>query len=318
MIATCDSQLRMVHPVTNFFHSMHVFDMESGFRRFAGYYKQQIKPSGAQKFSALPYVTALDKLDSSARLSSKSGFKNSPVSEFSKAEYIERMCILLAKNKTLVTVGSDGNMCFWDGIHFRLVLTIFKRHNAEIFGLVDVQTDKANHYLVTGDQGGFVNVWDIMEYCSINPREDQVKKLSFWKAHDFAISAVDIVPYPKKGASDSAVSGSFRSLYDYVVVSCSTDKKVLVWSSCAVLIGQLGQSPEWILYNMSTWESKQSQDTMRNDSVTVDRQIQIDSLGLELYDYEFLVKEEKPMTQKLPRLKSAKLEMVSQLSSLIP
>jgi WD40 repeat protein len=291
---------------------MHVFDMESGFRRVAGYYKQQIKPSGSQKSSVLPYVTALD---SSARSSSRSGIKSSPVSEFSKAEYIERMCILLTKNKTLVTAGSDGNMCFWDGIHFRLVLTISTRH-AETFGLVDVQTDKSNHYLVSGDQGGFVNVWDIKEYRSINPCEEQVKKLSFWQAHKFAISAVDIVPYPRKGASESAALGSFKSSesFDYVVVTCSSDKKVLVWSSCAVLIGQLGQSPEWILDNMSTWESKQSMNSIGNDSVSLDRQEQIETVDSELEndDYEFLKTDEKPTTPKLPRLKSAKLEVVGQ------
>ncbi len=89
-----------------------------------------------------------------------------------------------------------------------MVLTISKRH-AEIFGPVHVQTDKANQ---------FVNVWDIKEYSRINPSEEQVKKMSFWQVHEFAISAVDIVPYPRKGASESAALGSFKSLFDYVVV----------------------------------------------------------------------------------------------------
>ena len=282
--------------------SIHVFDMESGARRLVVHYRQLDKPTTASRTTAAPYCTALD--SSSARMSIRSAGAN--VSEFSGSENIEQICILTLKGKTLVTVGTDGNLCFWDGTFFRLVLTIPARH-AEMYGLVDVQTDKMNNYLVSGDQGGFVKVWDIKDFRISSPRESQVKLICFWQAHDFAISAVDIVPYPKK--SDLAQSRSGTSSFDFVVVTCSTDKKVLVWSSNAILIGQLGQGKEWILDNMLSWESNESMNTVGDLRSSPELPV-IEKEELENEDYPFLKPEEKSAVRRYPRLRSAKLQEV--------
>ena len=283
-------------------NSILVFDMESGARRLSLNYQQSDKPTLGPKPTASPYFTALE---SSARSAGKtSGHTNS---DFSKSENMERMCVLALKNKTIVSVGSDGNICFWDGISFRLTITIPARQ-AEVFSLVDVQTDKTNSFLVTGDQGGYIKVWDIKEYRASNPRETQVKMVCFWQAHECAISCLDIVPYPKKHHDGATVALDSKNSFDYVVVTCSTDRKVLVWSSSAVLIGQLGQGREWMLDNTTTWESKKSMNAL-SDLKSVDAP-EIKKTDIDFDDLDFAKADEKSAPKKLLRLRSAKLQAV--------
>jgi WD40 repeat protein len=239
-----------------------VFDTESGARRATVTYG---RPGGSGGGGRAPAEAV--------------GHADGDFLDAAQTPYVERMRVLERKGDTLVSVGSDGNLCFWEGVSLRLVLAVPARHRRR-FGLVGLQTDKWNRFLVTADQGGYVRLWDIAGYIPATPSAAQVVPLALWRAHASAVTALDLVPFPSPGENLSDFMAGHETS-SYVVVTGSRDRRVLVWSCDGACVGRLGQAAEWSLADRSTWVAARSAAVLGADDDETDDSTEEDVVARE-------------------------------------
>ena len=133
----------------------------------------------------------------------------------------------------LVSASSDGSISFWDARAGQLLLHVADACE-RIDGLLHVCAEETNTFLITGDSGGHLKVWDISALIDQSVRSESIDRASIkllfsWRAHLSAIVRVEHL----KG-----IEG---------IVSASSDCTVRLWSLSGEQIGIFGQASVWQL-----------------------------------------------------------------------
>ena len=137
-----------------------------------------------------------------------------------------------AVNIGTLAVSCDGGcICFWNALKGDMLGGFYAV--ADQFGTEAVQgmaTNSSNTMLYTGDSLGYINIWDIGDYCMNGEDSRSPKNMKQFRAHVQAVTSLKYV----EGA--------------HVLVSGSADQSVRVWSaSDGDFIGTFGSTSSWHL-----------------------------------------------------------------------
>ncbi|XP_062873393.1 WD repeat-containing protein 64 [Trichomycterus rosablanca] len=134
---------------------------------------------------------------------------------------------------SLVSSGVHGSVNFWNILNGGKFYTSFKasRLQQQITKLDVTQDDRL---LFAADQTGYVYVYNIKE-CALSPEQKPQKVVNFWRAHIGSITGLQIIEN------------------DQVLLTCSTDCTVRLWSVHGEFIGTFGQPERWNLHTASSW-----------------------------------------------------------------
>uniref|UniRef100_A0A4W4H4I7 WD40 repeat domain 95 n=1 Tax=Electrophorus electricus TaxID=8005 RepID=A0A4W4H4I7_ELEEL len=133
---------------------------------------------------------------------------------------------------SLISSGPQGDFFFFSlevsGLSFLLLQSRFQQ---EITKLAVTQDDCL---LFAADHIGYVYVYDIKD-CGLTLEQKLPKTTNFWRAHISSISGLQLIESHQ------------------VLVTCSTDCTVRLWSINGEFIGTFGQPERWILHIASSW-----------------------------------------------------------------
>ena len=178
------------------------------------------------------------------------------------------------KTATLVASGADGWIRAWsthpEGGLLGQFMTDFNigRH------ILAMVSDEVNEYLITGDDYGYLKVWDIEEYCLKGVTETPMKKklesskyqkfiyvrqqkiLTFHTQKGAACPLAPKSSRPKETVHAPPILNSFQghlkpiTSVDYVndkklIISASTDCSIRLWTIYGNFVGIFGQREAW-------------------------------------------------------------------------
>eukprot|EP00729_Bicosta_minor_P006810 gene6810-3663_t len=137
-----------------------------------------------------------------------------------------------ASNIGTLAVSCDGGcICFWNALKGDMLGGFYAV--ADQFGTEAVQgmtTNKSNTMLYTGDSLGYINIWNIEDYCMEGEDSQVPKNLRQFRAH---VQAITVLNYVERAN---------------VLVSGSADQSVRVWSaSDGGFVGTFGSQSNWHL-----------------------------------------------------------------------
>ncbi|XP_035873531.1 WD repeat-containing protein 49 isoform X2 [Phyllostomus discolor] len=153
---------------------------------------------------------------------------------------VMRLCFLEARKdiamtggSNLVSCGGSGYVRFWNTFKKQL-LAEFLAHSG--VGSIIMATDKLNRYLTTGDLDGWINVWNIEEYC-LNSSENKITQrptlIRSFQPHADQISSL------------AMCEPGGRSL----IISSSADCSICVTDVCGASVWIFGQTKHWQIEN---------------------------------------------------------------------
>ncbi|KAM5334866.1 cilia- and flagella-associated protein 337 isoform 3-T3 [Glossophaga mutica] len=153
---------------------------------------------------------------------------------------VMRLCFLEARKDiastggaNLVSCGGSGYVRFWNTFKKQLVAE-FLAHSG--VGSIIMATDKLNRYLTTGDLDGWLNVWNIEEYC-LNSSENKITQMPTlvrsFQPHEDQISSLEMCEF---GSSS-------------LIVSCSADCSICLTDVCGASVWIFGQVEHWQIEN---------------------------------------------------------------------
>ncbi|KAJ7320238.1 hypothetical protein JRQ81_019749 [Phrynocephalus forsythii] len=91
-------------------------------------------------------------------------------------------------------------------------------------------------YLYVADEDGYVYIHDIKEYALWYPETEAPKYVTHWRAHLKQILSLEVIDE------------------DNVLLSCSADHNVRLWSLQGEYIGTFGQPEPWEIFTPSSWK----------------------------------------------------------------
>lgn len=91
-------------------------------------------------------------------------------------------------------------------------------------------------YLYAADESGFVYVHNIKDYALQNAEQEAPKYVNHWRAHLKLVLSLEVIDE------------------DCVLLSCSADCTVRLWSLEGEYIGTFGQTEPWEIFTPSSWK----------------------------------------------------------------
>ncbi|XP_071962420.1 WD repeat-containing protein on Y chromosome-like [Antedon mediterranea] len=182
---------------------------------------------------------------------------------------------------TLIASGAEGWVRAWSIHHKGGLLGQFNAAHKPNEAVVAMTTDSKNEFLITGDTLGYIKVWDITEYCinpSDNRRKDSADRDTAKRRSRFPYTKqTDILKSLTQKYEDKILSGfrpppattnpektlkwppklnSFRAHLASIasvsyaedkelLITCSSDCSVRLWTICGRYIGTFGQKGGW-------------------------------------------------------------------------
>lgn len=155
-----------------------------------------------------------------------------------------------ATSPLVVTVSAEGVLRFWHMAsgHLLLELEAACEPNESLTALAIEET---NTFLVTGDSGGYVRLWDVAAMADYSselpaaldvrsaayapPPSESVRVLLTWRAHTRSVIAAEYL---------TGISG---------FLTAGADCTARMWSLAGEQIGVFGQAVPWDLAERSTW-----------------------------------------------------------------
>ncbi|XP_063720460.1 WD repeat-containing protein 49-like isoform X2 [Symsagittifera roscoffensis] len=138
----------------------------------------------------------------------------------------------------LISCGAGGWVRFWSTVTGKLCAE-FCAH-PEVTSITMRLDDEDNSRLVTADTDGYLKVWDI-EHYAMNTEEYFLDEapvcVDEWQAHEDAISTVDMMKYLSEEL--------------WLILSCSVDLTINLWTIDGTHIGVFGQDNAWKIRKMS-------------------------------------------------------------------
>ncbi|XP_042313390.1 WD repeat-containing protein 49-like isoform X2 [Sceloporus undulatus] len=136
---------------------------------------------------------------------------------------------------SLVSNGPKGYLHFWSLFSGDpLVASFSPTKGKSLISSIAVTTDCL--YLYTADEDGYVHVHDIQDYAVADPEEEPPKYVNHWRAHVNLVLSLEIIDE------------------DNILLSCSTDCTVRLWSLNGEYIGTFGQVEPWEIFTPSSWK----------------------------------------------------------------
>lgn len=150
-----------------------------------------------------------------------------------------RAAILPREGATLISSGA-GTLRWWNLYTEDQLQGSFYVPSTDDESVIALATNSNDEILLTGDTKGFIQVWDIKDYCIQNTptvKTDRPKQLHVWKGHEGAIVSVEYVEHD---------TGCF-------ILSASVDKTAKLWTVDGQYVGTFGQKQLWNLKSPKTW-----------------------------------------------------------------
>ncbi|XP_043926673.1 WD repeat-containing protein 49 [Protopterus annectens] len=179
--------------------------------------------------------------------SSKSGRNTASSSNVTNTEneghYIITRLIFLENRKNMPSNGG-ANLVSCGGAGFVRFWNVFKNHLQSEFvahneaGTIVMAVDEANHYLITGDLDGWINVWYIEDYCldySDNVLKQPPALVVSFQPHDDSISYLETCVQNGR----------------LLILSASADCSLMVSDIYGIPIGIFGQEEHWHIEDVS-------------------------------------------------------------------
>ncbi|KAG8136820.1 hypothetical protein E2320_005385, partial [Naja naja] len=91
-------------------------------------------------------------------------------------------------------------------------------------------------YMYAADEDGYVYVHDIQNYALQDTKEEAPKYLNHWRAHLDLVLTLEVIDE------------------DNILLSCSIDCTIRLWSLNGEYIGTFGQEEPWEIFNTSSWK----------------------------------------------------------------
>jgi len=117
------------------------------------------------------------------------------VNQLTKQATSQSSAKISAANIGTLAVSCDGGcICFWNALKGDLLGGFYAV--ADQFGTEAVQgmtTNSSNTVLYTGDSLGYINIWDIQDYCMEGEDNRLPKNLKQFRAHVQAVTALNYV-----------------------------------------------------------------------------------------------------------------------------
>jgi WD40 repeat protein len=134
----------------------------------------------------------------------------------------------------------NGHIHFWSLYADRLSLGGFYASHHEQQNVIALTSDSLNNLLVVGDTLGYVYILNIENYLIQPVVSGSLKApecLSSWKCHNSSIVSCQLA----------------ESIEETLLIACSTDKCVKLWTIDGNLIGSFGQRNSWSLDDPKTF-----------------------------------------------------------------
>ena len=177
----------------------------------------------------------------------------------------------------LLTCGAEGWVRAWSVHHQGGLLGQFNAAHKPHESVVAMTTDPENEFLITGDTAGYIKVWHIADYCTpaiLNAEECAIKLNELTDRFPFlrddytgfshrvtmATQKIHVPPpectNPNETHEAPLLLNSFRAhlgaitCIDYVpdremMLTCSDDCSVRLWSIYGQFVGIFGQDTPW-------------------------------------------------------------------------
>uniref|UniRef100_A0A6J0UL29 Cilia- and flagella-associated protein 337 n=1 Tax=Pogona vitticeps TaxID=103695 RepID=A0A6J0UL29_9SAUR len=160
-------------------------------------------------------------------------------SEAENCSAITRLTFLEARNMSatgganLVSCGGAGYVRFWSTQRSKL-LAEFEAHGG--VGPIIMTVEKRNQYLITGDQVGWVKIWNIEDYCLMLANDVITQPpllIKSFQVHDDSITSL----------------GTCIQNDSLFILSSSTDCSIVLSDISGVPFGIFGQERHWRIAN---------------------------------------------------------------------
>ncbi|CAI5773096.1 repeat-containing on Y chromosome-like isoform X1 [Podarcis lilfordi] len=136
---------------------------------------------------------------------------------------------------SLVSNGPQGHLYFWSLRTGDPLIASFapSRGKSLITGIAVTADDS---YLYAADEDGYVYVHDIKDYALQDPEQEAPKYVNHWRAHLNLVPSLEVIDE------------------ENILLSCSTDRTVRLWSLDGEYIGTFGQAEPWEIFTPSSWK----------------------------------------------------------------
>ncbi|XP_072849857.2 cilia- and flagella-associated protein 337 [Pogona vitticeps] len=136
---------------------------------------------------------------------------------------------------SLLSNGPQGSLHFWSlGTEDPLLAHFIPSRGNSLISSIAVTANDS--YLYVADEDGYVYIHDIQEYAVQDPETEAPKYVNHWRAHLKQIVSLEVIDE------------------DNVLLSCSVDRTVRLWSLQGEYIGTFGQAEPWEIFTPSSWK----------------------------------------------------------------
>ncbi|XP_066478628.1 cilia- and flagella-associated protein 337-like [Tiliqua scincoides] len=136
---------------------------------------------------------------------------------------------------SLVSNGPQGYLYFWSlCAGDPLIASFIPSREKSLISSIAVTADDS--YLYSADENGFVYVHNIKDYALQDAGQEALKYVNHWRAHLKLVLSLEVIDE------------------DCVLLSCSIDCTVRLWSLDGEYIGTFGQTEPWEIFTPSSWK----------------------------------------------------------------
>ncbi|XP_060090706.1 WD repeat-containing protein on Y chromosome-like isoform X2 [Heteronotia binoei] len=124
---------------------------------------------------------------------------------------------------------------FWSLFsHVPLVASFTPSREKSLISSIAVTADDS--YLYAADEDGYVHVHDIKEYALQDLEQEAPKYVNHWRAHIKSVLSLEVIDE------------------DNILLTCSADRTVRLWSLAGEYIGTFGQVEPWDIFTPISWK----------------------------------------------------------------
>ncbi|XP_061484436.1 WD repeat-containing protein on Y chromosome-like isoform X2 [Rhineura floridana] len=135
----------------------------------------------------------------------------------------------------LISNGPQGHLHFWSVFTGNpLIASFTPSRGKSLISSIAVTADDS--YLYAADEDGYVYIHDIKDYALQDPEQEAPKYVNHWRAHLNLVLSLEVIDE------------------ENVLLSCSIDRTVRLWSLEGEYIGTFGQAECWEIFTPSSWK----------------------------------------------------------------
>ncbi|XP_070605983.1 cilia- and flagella-associated protein 337-like isoform X2 [Erythrolamprus reginae] len=136
---------------------------------------------------------------------------------------------------SLVSNGPQGYLHFWSLFSEDPLRASFQPSRGKSL-ISSIAVTEDDSYIYAADEDGYVHVHDIQNYALQDAKEETPKYVNHWRAHLGLILTLEIIDE------------------DNILLSCSIDCTIRLWSLNGEYVGTYGQEEPWEIFNTSSWK----------------------------------------------------------------